>query len=59
MDTIEIKITEYYNDPQYYPYMPETVYNALERAFLDGKDTAEVPKGDFDSMLAAMQATEK
>ena len=59
MDTIEIKITEYYNNPQYYPYMPETVFNALERAFLDGKDVAEVPKGDFDGMLAAMQGEKR
>lgn len=51
MATIEIKITEYYDNPQYYPYMPETVFNALERAFLDGKETAEVSKDDFDKMI--------
>ncbi len=55
MITIEIKIAEYYDNPQYYPYMPETVFNALERAFLNGQETAEVPKDDFNSMLAAMQ----
>lgn len=55
MNTIEIKIAEYYDSPQYYPYMPETVFNALERAFLEGKETAEVSKDDFNSMLAAMQ----
>lgn len=55
MGAIEVKISEYYNNPQYYPYMPETVFNALEAAFLDGKETAEVPEGDFNGMLAAMQ----
>ena len=34
METVEIKISEYYNNPQYYPYMPEAVFDALERAFL-------------------------
>lgn len=55
MNIIEIKIAEYYDNPQYYPYMPETVFNALEQAFLDGKEMAEVPENDFNCMLAAMQ----
>jgi hypothetical protein len=55
MGTIEIKLSEYYNNPQYYPYMPEAVFNALEAAFLDGKDTAQVLEGDFSGMVAAMQ----
>lgn len=55
MNIIEIKIAEYYDNPQYYPYMPETVFNALEQAFLDGKEMAEVPGTDFNCMLAAMQ----
>lgn len=58
MDTIKIKITEYYDNPQYYPYMPEAVFNALERAFLEGKDMAEVPEDDFNIMLAAMKTDE-
>lgn len=55
MITIEIKIAEYYDNSQYFPYMPETVFNTLEQAFLNGQETAEVPKDDFNSMLAAMQ----
>jgi hypothetical protein len=50
METIEIKVSEYYNNPKYYAFMPEIVFNALESAFLDGNDTAIVPKAAFDEM---------
>lgn len=59
METIEITIAEYYNNPQYYPVMPEVVFNALEAAFLEGKETAEVPKVEFESMLLAIQKKSK
>ncbi|MDR2009910.1 MAG: hypothetical protein LBQ22_05465 [Bacteroidales bacterium] len=55
METIEIAITEYYNKPQYFPFMPEVVFNTLEAAFLEGKETAEVPKAEFESMLSGYQ----
>jgi len=51
METIEIKVSEYYNNPKYYRFMPESVFNALESAFLDGKETAEVSKVEFEAML--------
>jgi len=51
METIEIKLLEYYANTKYYGFMPESVFNALESAFLDGKETAEVPKPEFDTML--------
>lgn len=55
METIEIAIKEYYNKPQYFPFMPEAIFNALEVAFLEGKETAEVPKADFENMLLEYQ----
>jgi hypothetical protein len=55
METIEIAIVEYYNKPQYFPFMPEVIFNALEAAFLEGKETAEVPKVEFESMLSEYQ----
>lgn len=55
MDMIEIAITEYYNKPQYFPFMPEVIFNALEVAFLEGKEKAEVPKADFENMLLEYQ----
>jgi hypothetical protein len=50
MATIEIKLSEYYDNPKYYAFMPEIVFDALEAAFLDGRDTAFVSKAAFDEM---------
>jgi hypothetical protein len=55
MKTAIIEVAEYYNNPQYYPYMPETVFNSLEEAFLAGRETTEVPEADFSKMLSAFQ----
>lgn len=55
MEMIEIAINEYYNKPQYFPFMQENIFNALEVAFLEGKETAEVPKADFEKMLLEYQ----
>lgn len=52
METIEIKVSEYYNQPKYFAYMPEAVFNALEEAFVAGKETAIVPKVAFETMLS-------
>lgn len=51
METIEIKVAEYYNQPKYFAYMPETVFNALEEAFIAGEVSAVVPKAAFETML--------
>lgn len=55
MGTINIEVSEYYNNPKYYPYMPEAVFNSLEEAFLAGRETAEVPETEFNTMLSAFQ----
>ena len=39
-ETIEIKVSEYYDQPKYYGDMPEAVFNALEAAFISGAETA-------------------
>ena len=49
---IEIYISEYYNKPAFYPYMPASIFNALEQAFIDGRETARVPVADYDRMMA-------
>lgn len=48
---IEINVSEFYNQPQYYPYMPADIFNALEQAYIDGRDTARVPVVMFDDMM--------
>lgn len=41
-ETIEIKVSEYYDQPKYYGDMPEAVFNALEAAFISGGSNYEV-----------------
>jgi hypothetical protein len=43
METVEVKISEFYSSGKYFPYMPRVVFEALERAFLNGEQTALVP----------------
>lgn len=56
METITIKVKDYYSKPEYYPYMPQVIFDALELAelkgeLLDGDVLAEVPKDDFNRMI--------
>jgi hypothetical protein len=51
METIEIRVLEYYDNSRYYRFMPEVVFDALEAAFLDGRETALVHRVAFDEML--------
>jgi hypothetical protein len=55
METIEIKISEYYDNPKYYAFMPKIVFDALEAAFLDGRDTALVSMAAFDEMQKELE----
>ena len=59
METIEIKTSEYYDNPNYYAFIPEVVFNALESAFLAGKEVAVVPKSEYDSMILAIRNSVK
>ena len=55
METIEISLSEYYNNPKYYAFMPEVIFDALEDAFLKGEEVAIVPKQEFENMLFDFQ----
>lgn len=48
---VEILLSHYYNQPVFFPYMPASVFNALEQAFTDGRKTARVPVADYDRMM--------
>lgn len=52
MERIAINVADYYGNPSYYSVMPQTVFDALERAFLDGEQSALVLKSDFEGMLS-------
>ena len=56
---IKIKIFDYYNHPEYYRFMPENVFSALEYAYLKGSCTAEVTNEDFTRMILLKQINEK
>lgn len=56
MNFIRINTGEYYDRPEFYPYMPESIFNALELAELkrsspDEEITAEVEEEDFQKMI--------
>ena len=54
METTEIKLSEYYNKRKNYRHIPEMIFNALEAAFLDGKEMAIVPKDEYEKMMIAI-----
>lgn len=56
MEMIEIKTGEYYLKPEFYPYMPADIFDALELAELKGslrgeEIFAEVSKESFEKMI--------
>lgn len=56
MTLIRVNTGEYYDRPEFYPYMPESIFNALELAELqrnspEDEITAEVPEEDFQKMM--------
>jgi hypothetical protein len=55
METVKIKVSEYYDNPKYYAFMPKIVFDALETSFLDGHDTALVSKYAFDEMQKELE----
>ncbi|MCM1715367.1 MULTISPECIES: hypothetical protein [Bacteroidaceae] len=51
METIRIKVNNYYGNPSYYSVMPQEIFDALELASLQGEEYATVSKGQFDTMI--------
>lgn len=50
-----VNVDELYNNTEIYRFMPKSIFDALERAFLDGRQTAEVPESDYIRMIIEMQ----
>lgn len=64
MKFLSIFTKEYYNHPEFYRFMPASVFNALEEAELKGallgkEIEAEVPEDDFLKMLNDLTEYEK
>lgn len=51
METIRIKVNNYYGNPSYYSVMPQEIFDALELASLQGEEFAVVAKEKFDEMI--------
>lgn len=52
METIEIKISDYYGIPSYYSVMPQAIFDALEVAALSNEEFALVDKVLYDKMIS-------
>lgn len=51
METIQVTVLHYYNHPVLYPFMPQAVYEALEKAFVQDHLVTDVPKLEFEEMI--------
>ena len=47
MERIEIQVKEYYFNGALFPYMPRSMFDALEAAYLQGRPVAAVPAESF------------
>lgn len=51
METIKIKVNDYYGNPSYYSVMPQNIFDALELASLQSEEYAFVDKTLFETMI--------
>lgn len=63
-EMITIRNIDYYNKPEFYPFMPREIFNILELAELKGAFrgeliVAEVPKRLFDKMMSDYNAAKR
>lgn len=50
MDTISIKVSDYYGTPKYYSVMPKEVFKQLESAFLNNEEYITTDKAVIEKM---------
>ena len=51
MQTISVRVLHYYNHPILYPFMPYSLFKALENAFINSLPEADVSREEFDEMI--------
>lgn len=54
---VEINVDEYYSNISYYPFIPASIFDALEAAFLNGSATVAVPVEEYSRMLNAIYSS--
>jgi len=58
MGAITINVDSFYSNRAYYPFLPAPVFDALEAAYLDGKETAEVSEADYNTLLSNLKTAD-
>lgn len=53
---MEIKVDTYYSDRVYYPFLPLHVFDALEAAYLLGKESIVISEADYNAILSSARA---
>lgn len=48
---MEIAINTYYSNRAYYPFIPRHVFDALEAAYLDGRETIVISEADYSAII--------
>lgn len=56
MCTVSINLEPYYTNRAYYPYLPAAVFDALEAAYLEGRESAEIPEADYSVLVSNLKA---
>ncbi len=55
METIKIKVADYYGNPSYYSVMPIELFDSLEAAALNGEEYIDADKDQVEQMIADHQ----
>lgn len=54
---IEINVDKFYSNRAYYPFIPGSIFQALENAYLLGKETAFVAEDEYNVMMSNINAS--
>lgn len=56
MNAISISVDKFYLNKAYYPYIPASVFDALEEAFVAGRESADISEDDYQVMLSNLKS---
>lgn len=54
---VEINVDKFYSNRAYYPFIPGSIFQALENAYLSGKETAFVSEDEYNVMMSNINAS--
>lgn len=53
---MEIAINTLYSNRELYPFIPRHVFDALEAAYLDGKEVITINEADYFAIMSSAKA---